>query len=107
MRVNIFHSIGLILFLSTPALSQVQQNDPNAANASFAYQGDMRALHQNNVSNYNTLNMQIQRGIQSNRASYYGYLNSGIAERSLSRGISRRSHIPTGRGFNSSVCIGC
>ena len=42
----------LALALALPAgaaQAQVQQNDPNAANASFALQGQIRALNQQRV----------------------------------------------------------
>ena len=57
----------LALALALPAgaaQAQVQQNDPNAANASFALQGQIRALNQQRVSDFNTLNQTIQRNVQ-------------------------------------------
>ena len=73
----------LALALALPAgaaRAQVQPNDPNAANASFALQSQIRTLNQQRVSDYNTLNQQFQR-----------------------HGIARA---PRG-GLNTSVCIGC
>ena len=107
MRVLTLHGLGLILALSTPALSQVQQNDPNAANASFARQSEMRALQQNNVSNYNNLNMQIQRNAQFSTNQSYAYPVIGRYRNSAPHQINGRSHSTTGHSFNSSVCIGC
>ena len=57
----------LALALALPAgaaRAQVQQNDPNAANASFALQGQLRAFNQQRVTDYNTLNQSIQRNVQ-------------------------------------------
>jgi hypothetical protein len=57
----------LALALALPAgaaLAQVQPNDPNAANASFALQSQIRTFNQQRVSDYNTLNQQFQRNVQ-------------------------------------------
>lgn len=46
---------------ATPALAQVQQNNPNAANRSMETSGQMRALRQEQTTQGNTLRMDIQR----------------------------------------------
>ncbi|MGT2478461.1 hypothetical protein ACU4GR_05225 [Methylobacterium oryzae CBMB20] len=53
-----------LAFPAGTAGAQVQQNDPNAANASFALQGQIRSLNQQRVSDFNTLNQTIQRNAQ-------------------------------------------
>lgn len=54
-------SLGLAATAATPALAQVQQNNPNAANRSMETGGQMRALRQEQTSQSNTLRMDIQR----------------------------------------------
>ena len=94
----------LVLALAVPAgaaRAQVQPNDPNAANASFALQSQFRTLNQQRVTDYNTLNQQFQRNVQFQpHGPYHGVYGLRRAGRT---GIVRS---PRG-GFNSSVCIGC
>ena len=94
----------LALALALPAgaaAAQVQPNDPNAANASFALQSQIRTLNQQRVSDYNTLNQQFQRNVQYQPyGPYYGAYGGRRVGR---HGIART---PRG-GLNTSVCIGC
>ncbi|MFF9553839.1 hypothetical protein [Methylobacterium fujisawaense] len=99
----------LALALALPAgaaQAQVQQNDPNAANASFALQGQIRALNQQRVSDFNTLNQTIQRNVQFESFGpvlpYRGIRGGVHGGRHLGRhGGGRRG------GVNTGVCIGC
>ncbi len=99
----------LALALALPAgaaQAQVQQNDPNAANASFALQGQIRALNQQRVSDFNTLNQTIQRNVQFESFGpvlpYRGIRGGVRGGRHLGRhGGGRRG------GVNTGVCIGC
>ena len=50
-----------LAFPAGAARAQVQQNDPNAANASFGLQSQIRTLNQQRVTDFNTLNQSIQR----------------------------------------------
>ncbi|MCJ2143988.1 hypothetical protein [Methylobacterium sp. E-066] len=94
----------LVLALALPAgaaWAQVQPNDPNAANSSFALQSQIRTLNQQRVSDYNTLNQQFQRNVQYQPyGPYYGAYGGRRVGR---HGIARA---PRG-GLNTSVCIGC
>ncbi|MBE7248188.1 MAG: hypothetical protein INR63_24855 [Actinomycetospora chiangmaiensis] len=96
----------LALALALPAgtaWAQVQQNDPNAANASFALQSQIRTLNQQRVTDYNTLNQSIQRNAQFQ--PYGPYLPyRGVH---VGRHIGRHGIVPRGGGVNTSVCIGC
>jgi hypothetical protein len=93
------------------ARAQVQQNDPNAANASLALQSQIRTLNQQRVTDFNTLNQSIQRNVQfapyAAPLPYRGVYGGRVdhhAGRSLGhRGSARR----IGGGVNTSVCIGC
>ncbi|MGT2488450.1 hypothetical protein ACU4GA_26020 [Methylobacterium oryzae CBMB20] len=95
-----------LAFPAGTAGAQVQQNDPNAANASFALQGQIRSLNQQRVSDFNTLNQTIQRNAQFDPVGpYLPYrgVHGGVQGRHLGRhGVVRR-----GGGLNTSVCIGC
>ncbi|MGU3664858.1 hypothetical protein ACLBX9_11790 [Methylobacterium sp. A49B] len=99
----------LALALALPAgaaSAQVQQNDPNAANASFALQSQIRTLNQQRVTDFNTLNQTIQRNVQFDPYGYGPYVPyRGVrVGRHVGRhGIARRG----GGGVNTSVCIGC
>lgn len=103
----------LALALALPAgaaQAQVQQNDPNAANASFALQGQIRALNQQRVSDFNTLNQTIQRNVQFESFGpvlpYRGIRGGVHGGRHLGRhGGGRRGGVTT--GVNTGVCIGC
>lgn len=85
-----------------PAAAQVQQLNPNAANESFAIQGQFRAMQQQRTADFNTLNMQAQRNVQFT-PSYEGYPGPIIA-RPRHRGgrVGRAS-----RGFDMGICTGC
>jgi hypothetical protein len=90
-------ALALMLALAAaPAAAQVQQNDPNAANASLARQSETRALQQQRVSDFNTLNMQAQRNVQ-----YRPHAPAGGYVPRVRGG--RRGH----GGFNTGVCVGC
>jgi hypothetical protein len=96
----------LVLALALPAgaaRAQVQQNDPNAANASFALQGQLRALNQQRVTDFNTLNQTIQRNVQ------YEPLGPYLPYRGVrvGRHVGRYGVVRRGGGVNTSVCIGC
>jgi hypothetical protein len=88
-----------------PAAAQVQQFNPNAANESFAIQGQFRAQQQQRTADFNTLNMQAQRNVQF-APSYEGY-PGGIVARPRFRGgrAGRASHAY--RGFDMGICTGC
>ncbi|MDP4005565.1 hypothetical protein [Methylobacterium sp. NEAU K] len=94
----------LALVLALPggaAWAQVQPNDPNAANASFGLQSQIRTLNQQRVSDFNTLTMRIQRNVQYQpQVPYHGLYGGRRAGR---HGVVRS---PRG-GFNTRVCIGC
>ena len=96
----------LALALALPAgaaRAQVQQNDPNAANASFALQSQIRTLNQQRVTDFNTLNQTIQRNVQFE--PYGGYVPyRGVR---VGRHIGRHGIVRRGGGVNTSVCIGC
>ncbi|KAA0119940.1 hypothetical protein CIW48_26520 [Methylobacterium sp. P1-11] len=96
----------LALALALPAgtaWAQVQQNDPNAANTSFALQGQIRAFNQQRISDFNTLNQTIQRNVQFDASGPYLPYRGIRAGRHIGRhGVVRR-----GGGVNTSVCIGC
>ncbi|GJE12851.1 MULTISPECIES: hypothetical protein [Methylobacterium] len=97
----------LALALALPAgaaSAQVQQNDPNAANASFALQSQIRTLNQQRVTDFNTLNQTIQRNVQYAPVGPYVPYRGVYGGRHGGRhGIARRG----GGGVNTSVCIGC
>ena len=94
-----------------PASAQVQLGNPNAANESFAIQGQFRALQQQRTADFNTLNMQAQRNVQFT-PSYQGFPN-GLIARPRHRGgriggvghVGRVGH--TSRGFDMGICTGC
>jgi hypothetical protein len=52
---------GLCLSAATPALAQVQQTNPNAANQSMESSGQMRALQQQQTTQSDMLRMDVQR----------------------------------------------
>jgi hypothetical protein len=52
---------SLFLAVSTPALAQVQQYNPNAANQSLEYEGQMRSLQQEQTMQNDMLQMNIER----------------------------------------------
>ncbi|MGH1573858.1 hypothetical protein ACRAWG_28445 [Methylobacterium sp. P31] len=96
----------LALALALPAGSawaQVQQTDPNAANASFALQSQIRTLNQQRVTDFNTLNQAIQRNVQ------YDPLGPYLPYRGVhvGRHIGRHGVVRRGGGVNTRVCIGC
>ena len=96
----------LALALALPAgtaSAQVQQNDPNAANASFALQGQLRTFNQQRVTDFNTLNQTIQRNVQ------YQDLGPSLPYRGIRGGrhIGRHGVARRGGGVNTGVCIGC
>ena len=100
----------LVLALALPsgaAWAQVQQNDPNAANAAFALQSQIRTLNQQRVTDYNTLNQTIQRNVQ------FDSFGPTLPYRGVYRGlpggrqIGRHGVVRRGGGVNTGVCIGC
>src|SRR5690349_21662608 len=93
----------LALALAVPAGSawaQVQQNDPNAANASFALQSQIRTLNQQRVADFNTLNQTIQRNVQ------YEPLGPYLPYRGVyvGRHIGRHGVVRRGGGVNTRIC---
>ena len=54
----------LAMIAATPAFAQVRQGNPDAANESFARQGESRALQQTITSQNNATRMEIQRSQQ-------------------------------------------
>ncbi len=61
MRSLILAGLGLSAALATPALAQVQQTDPNAANQAMEYNSQMRGLRQEQTTQSDMLRMDIQR----------------------------------------------
>lgn len=61
MRALILAGVCLASAVTTPALAQVQQNDPNAANQSMGVNSQMRTLQQEQTTQGNTLRMDVQR----------------------------------------------
>jgi hypothetical protein len=61
MRRLILVSLCLSSLIAPPALAQVQQQDPNAANRSLGTRGQMRSLQQEQTTRSDTLQMDIQR----------------------------------------------
>lgn len=95
---------ALIVAFALPtgaAVAQVQQSDPNAANASLARQSDMRALQQQRTSDFNTSNMQGQRNVQYRPDLAYGGIHG------LRRGDGHHEGVRPRGGFNTGVCVGC
>ncbi|MCJ2069254.1 hypothetical protein MKK75_10655 [Methylobacterium sp. J-030] len=108
----------LALALALPAgtaWAQVQQNDPNAANASFALQSQIRTLNQQRVTDYNTLNQSIQRNVQFEsfgpvvpyRGVYGGRPSGYIVGHPVGRQRGAHGLVRRGGGLNTSVCTGC
>ena len=52
---------GLCLAAATPALAQVQQNNPNAANRAMETNSQLRGLRQEQTTQSDMLRMDIQR----------------------------------------------
>ncbi|WP_375462683.1 hypothetical protein [uncultured Methylobacterium sp.] len=65
MHAKLITIAALAAFAAAPALAQVSQTNPNAANESLARQGESRALQQNITSQNNTTRMDIQRSQQA------------------------------------------
>ena len=61
MRFLILAGLCLFSAVASPALAQVQQNDPNAANRSMESSGQGRALQQEQTTRTDGLRMDIQR----------------------------------------------
>ena len=61
MRSLILAGLGLSAALATPALAQVQQTNPNAANQAMEYNSQMRSLRQEQTTQSDMLRMDIQR----------------------------------------------
>ena len=104
----------LALALALPAgtaWAQVQQNDPNAANASFGLQSQIRTLNQQRVTDFNTLNQSIQRNVQFEPYAPYlpgrGLYGGRHAGAHIGRHLSRDGIVRRGGGINTSVCTGC
>lgn len=94
-------AVATLALPAGPALAQVQQDNPNAANASLARQSDMRILQQQRTSDFNTLNMQAQRNVQYRPDAPY----QGVRGPRLGRG--RHGGVRSRGGFNTGVCVGC
>lgn len=110
MRVLSRAALGgcLVAALALPAgaaLAQVQQNDPNAANASLARQSDARAVQQQRVTDFNTLNMQAHRNVQY-RPGAFDHGADGL-RRVGGRHGGGRGRGASRSGFNTGVCVGC
>ncbi|MCJ2019412.1 MULTISPECIES: hypothetical protein [unclassified Methylobacterium] len=61
MRSLILAGLGLSAALATPALAQVQQTNPNAANQSMESSSQLRGLRQEQTTQSDMLRMDIQR----------------------------------------------
>ena len=61
MRSLILTGLCLSAAIATPALAQVQQTNPNAANQSMESSGQMRALQQQQTTQSDMLRMDVQR----------------------------------------------
>ena len=61
MRSLVLAGLGLSAALATPALAQVQQTNPNAANQAMEYNSQMRSLRQEQTTQSDMLRMDIQR----------------------------------------------
>jgi len=61
MRILILAGLCLSSAVATPALAQVQQDNPNAANQSMELNAQMRSLRQEQTTQTNMLRMDIQR----------------------------------------------
>ena len=61
MRLLILTSLCLSPIVAAPALAQVQQTDPNAANRSMESSGQFRSLQQEQTTRNDMLRMDIQR----------------------------------------------
>ena len=97
MRLRLALGAALLGLTAGPALAQVQQSNPNAANESFALQSQFRSLNQQQTSQYNVLTMQQQRNVQfSPPAPYVG----GYP-------VVRHGRFRAGHGLNTSICTGC
>ena len=100
----------LALALALPAgtaWAQVQQNDPNAANASFALQSQIRTLNQQRVTDFNTLNQSIQRNVQFEAFGPVLPYRGIAGGHQVGRHIGARGLVRHGGGINTSVCTGC
>ena len=104
----------LALALALPAgtaRAQVQQNNPDAANASFALQSQIRTLNQQRVTDYNTLNQSIQRNVQFESFGpvlpYRGLYGGRHVGRQPGHHGGARCFVRRGGGINTSVCTGC
>jgi hypothetical protein len=100
MRARFLGAFALTALLTGPAVAQVQQNNPNAANESFNIQNQFRSLQQQQTTNYNILNMQAQRNVQ---------FAPPPAPVVLPRhGSTHGLRAPrAGGGLNTSICTGC
>ncbi|WP_267427137.1 hypothetical protein [Methylobacterium sp. GC_Met_2] len=100
----------LVLALALPAgtaWAQVQQNDPNAANASFALQSQIRTLNQQRVTDFNTLNQSIQRNVQFESFGPVLPYRGVYGGRPGARQPGTHGFVRRGGGINTSVCTGC
>jgi hypothetical protein len=61
-----------LLSISTPALAQVQQYNPNAANKSLENEGQMRSLQQEGTTRNDTLQMNMEREQTATPSPYTG-----------------------------------
>jgi hypothetical protein len=61
MRALLLAGLCLSSAVTTPALAQVQQDNPNAANQSMGLNSQMRSLQQQQTTQSDTLRMNIQR----------------------------------------------
>lgn len=105
MRPSLALGALALTLAAGPAWAQVQPGNPNAANESFAIQGQFRAMQQQRTSDFNTLNMQAQRNVQF-APSYQGYPGAyGPIARSRHRG--GRHAVRGTRGMDMGICTGC
>ncbi|WP_336490647.1 hypothetical protein [Methylobacterium nigriterrae] len=115
MRASVLWTSAVLLTASVPALGQgFPSSNINSINNSLAFQGEMRALQQQQTTNFNTLNMQGQRNVLFQPQGDY-YSAPAILPRGRGFGPAGPRHtggVRTGRtGFDRSldagICVGC
>ncbi|GJE46028.1 hypothetical protein [Methylobacterium soli] len=104
MRATFLGCLAL-LGLAAPALAQgLPSSNLNSINDSLAAQGQARAFQQQQTSDFNTLRMQNQRGVQFQPdPGVYGPIHG---RRGSHHGAGGRGSIRAGGG-TTGICQGC